>query len=210
MADAKTVASGTAAGLLEFVDWLVDKGYATRQAVNPWKSAARQVFRTVEGEEYENVDISEIDPDEYMDRFDKLAGAQYKVESLASYRSRFRKAIDAYSGYLSDKSLPSFRASPTPKRSPRSKPKVERSAAANRSAASARPTASDRAMEMPGVGLIEYPFPLESGEVARLRLPARLGRQDAERLAAFVRTLVFEVGEKLPTHDSNDPDDGQG
>ena len=42
-------------------------------------------------------------------------------------------------------------------------------------------------------GLIDYPFPIEQdGEVliASLLLPERLKREDAERLAAFIESLV--------------------
>jgi len=41
-------------------------------------------------------------------------------------------------------------------------------------------------------GLISYPFPLQSGAIANLRLPVRLDRADAERLVAFIQTLVIE------------------
>jgi hypothetical protein len=40
--------------------------------------------------------------------------------------------------------------------------------------------------------LIDYPFPLRSGQVAYLKLPMRLDKADAERLGTFVRTLAFE------------------
>lgn len=190
MADTKKIASGTAEGLSEFIDWLVEKGYATRGSVGPWQSATRQVFRTVEGEDYGAVDISGLDPDEYMDRFEKLAAGQYKIESLASYRSRFRKALEAYGEYLSQKNLPTFRASPRRRKAPRPKgkpgtsgPKVE-----TKSTERSEPSAGV------GLGLIEYPFPLRSGDVARLRLPAQLEAGDADRIAAFVQTLVFRKG----------------
>ncbi|MGH2923107.1 MAG: hypothetical protein ACRDKH_03630 [Solirubrobacterales bacterium] len=192
MADRDKIASGSAEGLMEFIDWLVEKGYATRAAVGPWKSASRQVFRIVEGEPYGGLDVSSLDPDEYMDRFEKLAAGQYKLESLASYRSRFRKAIEAYRGYLSEKKIPSFRVSPTRK----SRPKAKQSHKPARGSSLGRhpDTAStpERATSTAGLGLIEYPFPLNSGEVARLRLPAKLDAGDADRIAAFVQTLVFK------------------
>lgn len=40
--------------------------------------------------------------------------------------------------------------------------------------------------------LIDYPFPLRSGQVAHLRLPMKLEKSDADRLGAFIRTLVYE------------------
>jgi hypothetical protein len=39
---------------------------------------------------------------------------------------------------------------------------------------------------------VAYPFPLRSGEIARLHLPPRLDADDAERLTAFIRALVVQ------------------
>jgi hypothetical protein len=45
--------------------------------------------------------------------------------------------------------------------------------------------------------MISYPFPLEGGDVANLRLPKRLERRDAERLIAFINALSFEPQKPL-------------
>lgn len=42
------------------------------------------------------------------------------------------------------------------------------------------------------VPFTEYPFPLANGQVAELMLPVRMEREDADRLAEFVKTLVIE------------------
>ena len=47
--------------------------------------------------------------------------------------------------------------------------------------------------------LLDYPFPLSTGDLAHLRLPRRLATKDAERIGAFVKTLAFE-----PSSDSQD------
>ena len=99
-------------GLLAFCDWLTDKNYATTAQVNPWKIAARKVFETVEGEQYEVLDLSSIDLDEYMDRFQRAAGAQYKAESITAYKRRIVNALDAHRHYLSTGRPPTFRAGP--------------------------------------------------------------------------------------------------
>jgi len=41
-------------------------------------------------------------------------------------------------------------------------------------------------------------FPLRSGEMAQLQLPARLQREDADRLSAFLRTLQVETQKEIP------------
>jgi hypothetical protein len=47
--------------------------------------------------------------------------------------------------------------------------------------------------------MISYPFPLESGEVANLRLPKRLERRDAARLTTFINALTFDAQKQLGT-----------
>ena len=47
--------------------------------------------------------------------------------------------------------------------------------------------------------LLDYPFPLSTGDLAHLRLPRGLTARDADRIGAFVKTLVFE-----PASDSRD------
>lgn len=39
-------------------------------------------------------------------------------------------------------------------------------------------------------GLLHYPFPLSTGQVATLDIPKKLEAEDAERLAEFILTLA--------------------
>jgi hypothetical protein len=191
------VASGTADGLFAYLDFLLDKGYARTGTVSPWKSAARTVFSTVSGEKYGEMDVLELDVDDYLKRFENMVIGQYKEESLSAYRSRFKNSVESYRKYVKDKQLPTFKAASTRRSS--------RTAAGNNAAAS---TASNEAIAETGdvvhrepSGLIDYPFPLQTGQVAHLRLPMRLDKTDAERLGAFLRTLVFEPQKELTTGD---------
>jgi hypothetical protein len=62
-----SIPAGTANGLIEFCDFLIEKGYATPSAVNPWKSAAKQVFSLVEGEgkDYGSINVLTLDFEDY-------------------------------------------------------------------------------------------------------------------------------------------------
>lgn len=194
-----TINAGTVEGLLEFCDYLVDKGYGAAAAISPWKSAVKPIFHTVEEGDYLGVDVRALDLDEYFARFEIKARGNYKQESIAAYRSRFTKAISAYRAFLNDGTLPSFRA---PKR--REGGSTGRSGGNARQAIAAAPVNDASAIAAPPItvqpaSLIDYPFPLRSGQVAQLRLPMKLDREDAERIAAFVRTLVFEPQRQLET-----------
>ena len=189
-----TIATGTVDGLLAFLDYLVDKGYAKHSAVHPLKVASRIVFSKMEGEEYGAFDLRTFDADEYLDRFQNRVVGDYKQESLTSYRQRLKKAVSAYRDYLATGNVSAIRSSGS--RGPR---KNAEPTSATRDRPQRR-TANGGETPAPDVtaSLIDYPFPLRSGQVAHLRLPMKLDKTDADRLGSFLRTLVFEPQLELP------------
>lgn len=189
LASGPAIQSGTAVGMLQFADWVVDKGYGTSAAWAPLKSAVRTVFSTVEGgDTYEEIDVRKLDESDYLHRYEVKARGHLKAESIASYRSRFGRALEAYRHFLDTGQPPRqgrrqtvSRASDGQTSPSDTKARVEQ--------IGPRPGAkSTTGVEQ----LIDYPFPLRSGQIAMLRLPLRLDRSDAERLAAYIRALVFE------------------
>lgn len=197
MADAtggNMIQAGTAQGALDFLEYLVDKGYGSGAAVNPLRSAVKQVFTVVEGsDDFGGADVRSLELEEFLDRFETKARGELKVESIQAYRRRFTRAHEAYLTFLETGRTPSF-----------SRPRGQSTAAGTTEAAARRPRAGTAkttlgdSREDLSRRMIEYPFPLRNGQVATLRLPARFEKQDAERLAAFVRTLVFEPLLELP------------
>jgi hypothetical protein len=194
--------SGTVGGLMAFFDYLVNKGIGTAAAVTPMKSAARQIFETVEGtEDVDELDIRSLDIDEYLDRFQvkAMSTGRYKPESINAYRSRFARGMEYYSTYLTSGTVPKFKmrmaraAGPTRKRD--ESPKEETKA----TPAAPQRIVADSEADSSKSGLISYPFPLQNGGIATLRLPVRLEKTDADRLGAFIRTLVFEPQKELTT-----------
>ncbi len=185
---------------MEFLDFMVAKGYGTSSSIDPWKSASKQVFSTVEGEGFESFDVRSFDVDEYLTRFENMSIGKYSAESLRAYRGRFRKAVDAYRSYLAD---PNWRP-PPPRRSTRSAPEGSEAKGQGKKRGSAK--GSDLVAAAPPASplsdsLIAYPFPLKSGQMARLHLPTQLDREDAERLTHFIRALVFEQPVQIGTGD---------
>lgn len=184
---APDIANGNAKGLLAFMDFMIEKGYGSAGAITPWKSAAKQIFSTVEGEGFEGLDVRELDIDEYVDRFENRSIGKYSAESLKAYRQRFRKAVEAYKSYLGD---PNWR--PDLKRAARPK-KAE--GPKGRTATKSPAPSADALDQVPlsrSPSLIAYPFPLKDGQMAQLHLPASgLDAGDADRLTAFLRSLVF-------------------
>jgi hypothetical protein len=187
------IGSGNARGLMAFMDFMVAKGYGTSGAIEPWKSAAKQVFSTVEGEGFEEADVRTFDIDEYMSRFENMSLGKYSAESLRAYRSRFRKAVEAYRSYLAD---PNWK--PTMRRPRNSGGEASSGKGPSKRPSGGPPPLADAPPASVAEGsLITYPFPLKSGQMAQLHLPTHLDREDAERLTYFIRALVLEQPAQL-------------
>jgi hypothetical protein len=196
-----TMQDRTVEGLLAFCDWLMEKGYASVTHADPWKTATRKVFETVEGEGYLSLDLSGVDVAEYLGRFQKLAGSQYKAESIVTYGRRLSNALDAYEHYLSTGRPPSFgRGGSSPKKNGEARPKQAKTTP--RTQAPAQLPAPNL-----GTGFVDYPFPLRGGQMAHLRLPARLDKGDVDRLSAFLRTLQSEEQAQIPRRTGEADDD---
>jgi hypothetical protein len=178
--------SKTVGGLFDFCDFMVEKGYATTRAMDPWKTATKKVFAAVYGDEFESETLEGVDLEDVLSRFETLTRGKYKHESLVTYGRRVKNAIEGYMEFLDSGRPPQMRKS---RAVPSKKTEAKPPAKATRKAT---PDAS------PMGELVKFPFPLRNGEMAQLQLPARLGREDADRLSAFLRTLQVEPQKELP------------
>jgi len=177
--------SKTPAGTLAYCEYLMSKGYATSAQVNPWRTAIQKVFETVEGEGWESLDLTSMNLDEYLSRFQTLAGAQYKAESITAYKRRIRNALDAHEHYLSTGRPPTFRQGG--KRRPPEE--VGGGSQVVSIDAKANPAGAPPAASRGGSSMTEFPYPLGDGRMVTLKLPSRLKSDDVTRLCAFIRTL---------------------
>jgi hypothetical protein len=128
-----------------------------------------------------------------LGRFEIKARGDLKHESVTAYVRRVRNAIEAYEHFLTHGRPPSFRQ--VSKRPKTDEPKVKATSKAGPDEQSHTPD-SDPTRDTPG--MLDHVFPLNSGQVARLRLPQRLDKADAERLVLFLRALQFEPQGQLP------------
>jgi hypothetical protein len=186
------IQSGTAEGLIEFLDYVVAKGYGPATAAGPQKSAVRQVMTVTEGENFGSFDIRNGDVDDLLQRFEVRARGDLKAESIHSYKSRFMRAVESYRKFLDTGTPPKYRQ--TTRRSASSDGVNRRKAAPPPAAAAPTPSAAGAP---PGERMVDYPFPLRSGGLANFRLPVNLDRADAERMAHFLRALVSDQPKQL-------------
>jgi hypothetical protein len=183
--------TGTAEGLDAFIEWMIGKGLMRAAAAEPLRSATKQILATVEPDN-PSLDLRTIDTEDVMSRFETLAGQKYAPDSLRAYRNRFNRAVELYRQYL-DNGAANFK--PPAGRAPR------RSRTATEPRNSGAPTPALAATPQ-STTLIDYPFPLRAGGIAHLYLPPTLEREDAERLAAYVRALVFEPQRQIEAGDA--------
>jgi len=126
--------------------------------------------------------------------------------SVAAYRSRFSRIMDYYSNYLTSGAVPKVRLRGT---APNRSRQRETEGPTQQVTAASPQEVSPEASDSPGTtGMISYPFPLQSGGIANLRLPVRLEQTDADRLGAFIRTLVYEPQKQLGAGSDEPADEG--
>jgi hypothetical protein len=174
--------SGTASGLLRFLDYCAEKGLINAKTAGARKSACTKVLE-IDGPKWREQLITDIDPEDQLNRFSRLSGVKYSPGSLATYGQRFRDAVSDYSQFL---------ANPTGYRGqrPRQRARTTRtqSAVTPSTGSQARRTDPPAATDS---SLITYPFPLGAGTLGYVQLPRELSTDDVERLCHFIRSLAI-------------------
>ncbi len=175
-----SIGEGRAKDLLQYLDNLVDKGKVTKGAIAPLKTSFSKVLKTVDGEEWLDVVIKEVDVDDYMRRFANLTMGTYSTRSLSEYKFRIKKAIGWYVNFLDHPGwapdLSGKKATFAPKKV--KKPQAEAPYHSIDDYTIQLPTTAKHSFP----GLITYPFPLTNGQMANLSLPAKLPRAEAQKI----------------------------
>jgi len=84
--------------LLEFMDYLGDKGLMPQATVSSRKAAVSKVLGILD--EDEAADVMALDLDDVMKRFNNKEGKSYTPGSLSTYLSRLKSAVDDFRTYL--------------------------------------------------------------------------------------------------------------
>lgn len=184
--------SQTVEGLLSFLDYLKEKHFLGANSVEGLKTAVKKVFEGVDGANAATVQLTDLDLDGYLRRFQVAEGRNYKPDTIAVYGRRIRQAIDAQRHYIETGDVPTFKTSGSKSQNGGTAPKAKRSTGTKTPAKQTTPPAGD---------LIEFPFPLRTGQMARFHLPAQgLHPKDVDRASAFLRSLQFEEQRQIPEH----------
>lgn len=176
----------TGKSLLEFWDWSAGKGLINKNTALGLRSAVQKVLEIED--DWESLNVGELDVEKLLHRFENLRATDYKPGSLATYKSRFRKALGMYLDYLSSPST----WNPGIQRRTRRTNAVGPDSPHEGGSRSRRTVDSGSRVGSEDVRLIEYPFPLRTDCLARFVLPPDLTAGEARRLGAFIASLAVK------------------
>ena len=172
--------------LLDFLKYLADKGLIAKATANARRAAASKVLGILSDKEAQDVTL--LDLDDVMARFQNLEGKGYKPGSLNTYRGRVKSAVDDFDSYL--KNPLGF------------KPNVRRRE--RRTSEGQNPRTNDRPKEnRPPTGMRPasppmsnsiVPIPIRQDTTVYVQgLPFDLSEAEAERIANVIRAMATPV-----------------
>lgn len=178
--------------LMDFLQYVEDHGLWKSNTAIGYRAAASKV----EGDltEQEASDVRQIDLDLLFQRFMNRNRVKVSPRTLATYRQRLQRAISEFERYLEDpidyrSAVGGGRSSAggggsKAKRTTRKKSSEER----------VGPATGEVATRAGGAGaqVLNIPFPLRSDFLASVQIPRDLKKVEAERLAAFIKTLALD------------------
>lgn len=188
----------TGDGLIDFLDFAITKGYikvATGQAL---KTACKEVLTATEGEGWGSTDLTKMDIEDTLRRFETLRAMKFSVGSLSTYKSRFTRSVQMFESFRTNPAAwkpdvkqrsRSSRTTPTETLSPQTPgPSKETTSAPVERILTTSHTSN----------VITYPFPLREGVLVSIQLPADVTHREAKRLASFIDSLAIDEQPALP------------
>lgn len=189
----------TGAGLIEFLDAAIDKGWFNVSTAKALRTASTKILSVENG--WETVDLRTLDVDHLYERFQNLKRNEYSDDSMRIYKTRFTQALKMHLGRLDNDPAwktygPAAKGSATKPPNGSGKPRAQKSSNASTTAtadASTPPTTSGGDGTPESTSLMRFPFPLRENLDVSLSLPRDLTKDEAARLSAFISTLAREA-----------------
>jgi hypothetical protein len=169
--------------------WAADKGLMNTNTAGGMRAAVTKVLSIEENPE--QVDITKLDVDGILRRFENLKKKDFTPGSLETYKSRFRQAIKSYRDYIDSPSGWHWVARERPAGESSGNGAKPKRRTALVPAASV-PDNAEQQPTAPRGKTIDFAFPLREGVMAHLWLPADLKQTEVKRLHAFMSTLVVD------------------
>jgi len=176
---------------IQFLDYLEKKGLMAPATARARKAAVNTVLSILDSQEAQ--DVTSINLDDVMSRFGNLQGTDYRPQSLRTYKSRVKSALDDFASYVENPLAfkPSLQ---TRERKPN--PSKASSSAAGSSSDSplpdvSRPTAPTVAGPMSNSIL---PIPIRADLVIHIQgLPFDLTAAEAKKIASVIQAMAMQI-----------------
>ena len=191
--------------MIDYLNSLVDKGRARPGVVAPLKVALTKILEKTEGENWQRVDVTKLDVDDATSRFKNLTLGTYTDASYRAYELRTKRAIEWYKQFLANPGWfpkESNRAASTEAKKQSAKvseanlPENQEASRdehkPNGTITASQDLSTDILPQLPKTEPVSYPFPLQSGEMARIYMPKSVTKADIARLSVFLDALVIE------------------
>jgi hypothetical protein len=196
MSEINFTPSATGAGIVDFLDYAIRTGNLKSSTGQAMRTAVKEVLSATQGADgWESVDLTTLDADDVLRRFETLRAMKFTPGSLITYKGRFSRALAMFNEYRA--SPASWRPSVKQRARARSNgsPSAPSPSAVSPAAGPEPGAASSQAPHSgPRSAIITYPFPLREGVLASIELPDDLTRREARRLSAFIESLAIDTG----------------
>jgi len=174
--------------LMNFMDWLGNKGLLNPTTAKSRKIAAGKVLSALD--DNEKLDLRTIDREQVFQRFSNKFSKDFTPDSLTTYKSRFNSAIDDFLRWIDNPA--GFKTGISQKST---KPKSEESGKQfikRKKFTDTSSKANEPPPPPPNPTSVNFPIPIRSGIVVEIRnLPMDLSASEAERIGAVVKALAM-------------------
>jgi hypothetical protein len=171
--------------LSAFLDYLADKGLMEKNTVAARKAAVTKVLGILD--DVESSDVTAVNIEDAISRFQRLHGRDYTPASLISYKSRLKSALDDFQSYLSNPLA--FR--PTVQNRVRTKTKIAREEKPESGGRPERRGDQARPVAMPAAAGLIVPIPIRPDLTVHVQgIPFDLTEAEARKIAAVVTAMV--------------------
>ena len=171
--------------LSDFLDYLADKGLMARNTVAARKAAVTKVLGILD--DVEAADITAVDVEDVISRFQRLHGRDYTPGSLTTYKSRLRAALDDFRSYLNNPLA--FR--PSVQSRARTRTRIAGEEQSDTSGRPERRVEQAKPVPMPSAAGLIVPIPIRPDLTVHVQgLPFDLTEAEARKIAAVVTAMV--------------------
>ena len=172
--------------LLEFLDYLSEKGMVNKNTITSRKGACGKMLSILDSDEQS--DLRDLDLEEVAIRFNNLEGQKYTPQSLQVYKSRVSTSLSDFLRYKENPA--SFKIA---------KPQPTKQSSNNSQSKRARPDAIQNSDESTviqttaklRVQSIDVPIPIRENCIVQINgLPIDLTASEAKKISAVVNAMT--------------------